>query len=69
MTPPSAIASKKIQAKAGPDPERAVQASKCFSSKKRHLPMDEKILRMMDRSRSIEVDWGKVLTTVMPSRI
>ena len=63
------MASKKIHAKAGPEPERAVHASKCFSSRKRHLPMDEKILRMMDRSSSIEGDWGKVLMTVMPSRI
>lgn len=70
MTPPSAIASRTRQAKAGPDPERAVQASKCFSSKNLHLPiglnMDVKILR--SRLAMLDPVAGGV-HTVMPSRI
>jgi hypothetical protein len=69
ITPPSAIASKNIHANAGPDPDSAVHASKCFSSRNRQRPMEEKILRIMERSSSMEVDNGKVLTTVIPSRI
>lgn len=69
MTPPSAIASKKMQANAGPDPDNAVQASKCFSSRNRHRPMEEKILRIRSRSSSSESEGGRVLTTVIPSRI
>lgn len=69
MTPPSAIASRKIHANAGPEPESAVHASKCFSSRKRQRPMEEKMLRMILRSRSPSLDSGSVLTTVMPSLI
>lgn len=69
MTPPSAMASRKMHAKAGPEPESAVHASKCFSSRKRQRPIEEKMLRMMERSSSESSDGGSVLTTVMPSRI
>lgn len=69
ITPPSAIASRKMHANAGPEPESAVHASKCFSSRKRHRPMDENMLRMMDRSSSDSSEGDRELTTVMPSRI
>jgi hypothetical protein len=69
MTPPSAIASKNMHANAGPDPESAVHASKFFSSRKRQRPIDENIFRMIDRSSSASSDIGKLLTTVIPSRI
>lgn len=49
ITPPSAIASSTSNANAGPEPDKAVHASKCFSSRKRHRPIglkrDPKILR------------------------
>lgn len=69
MTPPSAIASKNIHAKAGPDPESAVHASKFFSSRKRQRPIDENIFKMIERSSSASSDNGRLLTTVIPSRI
>lgn len=69
MTPPSAIASKNIQANAGPEPESAVHASKCFSSRNRHRPMEENMLRIICRSRSTVDDSGIEFTTVMPSLI
>lgn len=69
MTPPSAMASRNMHANAGPEPESAVHASKCFSSKNRQRPMDEKILRIIDRSTSVLGEIGSVETTVIPSRI
>ena len=69
ITPPSAIASSTTHANAGPEPESAVHASKCFSSKKRHRPIVEKICRMIERSSSCVSEGGRVETTVMPSRI
>lgn len=69
ITPPSAIASRKMHANAGPEPARAVHASKCFSSRKRHRPMEENIFRIMALSVSSCGDGGRVDTTVMPSRI
>ena len=61
------IASRKMQAKAGPDPESAVHASKCFSSRKEQRPMEEKILSRIARSSSV---MGELLhRTVIPSRI
>lgn len=69
MTPPSAMASRKMQANAGPEPDKAVQASKCFSSRKRQRPIDENMLRMMDRWSSDSSEGERLLTTVMPSRI
>ena len=69
MTPPSAIASRKMHAKAGPEPDRAVQASKCFSSRNRHRPIDENIFKIRARSLSSRSEGGRFETTVMPSRI
>ena len=69
ITPPSIIASKKMHTNAGPEPDKAVQASKCFSSRKRHRPMEENILRIIARSFSISIDGVNVVTTVIPSRI
>ena len=69
MTPPSAIASRNMQAKAGPDPDRAVQASKCFSSRKRHRPIEENIFRMISLFNPSASEGGRFETTVMPSRI
>jgi hypothetical protein len=69
ITPPSAMASKKTHANAGPDPLRAVHASKCFSSVNRHRPIDEKIFKIMLRFTSLSGDKGSGVTTVMPSRI
>lgn len=70
MTPPSAMASRKTQAKAGPLPASAVQASKCFSSRKRHRPtalkMDRSVRRSVVRD---ELEGSSVERTVMPSRI
>lgn len=67
ITPPSAIASRNMAANAGPDPPNAVHASKCFSSRNLQRPIDEKMLRIMDRSRG----WfsSSVDTIVIPSRI
>ena len=69
ITPPSAIASKKVHTNAGPEPAKAVHASKCFSSRKRHRPMDENMLRMMLLSVSWCGEGGRFDMTVMPSRI
>lgn len=70
MTPPSAIASRKTHAKAGPEPARAVQASKCFSSRKRHFPTAEKMESRMDLSVSAEgSESGRGVRMVIPSRI
>ena len=69
ITPPSAIASKKVHTNAGPEPAKAVHASKCFSSRKRHRPMDENMLRMMLLSVSWYGEGGRFDMTVMPSRI
>lgn len=72
ITPPSAIASRKIQAKAGPDPDRAVQASKCFSGRNRQRPIEQKIFKIIDESNSFSSSCeleDRVETTVMPSRI
>jgi hypothetical protein len=68
MTAPSAIASRKTQAKAGPEPARAVQASKCFSGRKRQRPTEEKRERRMDESRG-GAEEGRGERMVMPSRI
>jgi hypothetical protein len=69
MTPPSAIASRNMQAKAGPDPDRAVQASKCLSSRKRQRPIEENIFRMISLFNPSASEGGRFETTVMPSRI
>lgn len=70
ITPPSAIASKKTQAKAGPEPASAVHASKCFSSRNRALPTAVKMERRICRSSSADGDEaGRGVRTVMPSRI
>ena len=69
MTPPSAIASRNMQAKAGPDPDRAVQASKCFSSRKRQRPIEENIFRIISLFNPSASEGGRFETTVMPSRI
>lgn len=58
ITPPSAIASRKIHANAGPLPLSAVHASKCFSSRKRQRPMEEKMVRIMRRSSSAVGEGG-----------
>jgi hypothetical protein len=64
ITPPSASASRNTHANAGPDPESAVHASKCFSSRKRTRPTELNTASRIDRSagRASEI-------TVMPSRI
>ncbi len=59
------MASNTKATNAGPDPARAVQASKCFSSRNRHRPQDVKIASM--RARDSESDTG--VTIVIPSRI
>jgi hypothetical protein len=69
MTPPSVIASRNMQAKAGPDPDNAVHASKCLSSRKRQRPIDENIWRMISLLCPCMSDGGRFETTVMPSRI
>lgn len=70
MTPPSAIASSTNRANAGPEPQTAVHASKCFSSRKRHRPIGWKRDKAIDRSRfAIGADVGIVERTVMPSLI
>ena len=69
MTPPSAMASRNMQAKAGPDPDRAVQASKCLSSRKRQRPIEENIFRMISLFRLSMSEGGRFETTVIPSRI
>jgi hypothetical protein len=69
MTPPSVIASRNIHAKAGPDPDNAVHASKCLSSIKRQRPIEENICRMISLFCPWLSDGGRVETTVMPSRI
>jgi hypothetical protein len=63
------MASKNIHAKAGPDPESAVHASKCFSSRNLQRPIEEKIFRIIALSTSESGDGGIVDTTVIPSRI
>jgi hypothetical protein len=74
ITPPSAIASRNTHANAGPEPERAVHASKCFSSRNLQRPIEEKMVCMMDCSSSADA-WEedgrdcKGDMTVMPSRI
>jgi hypothetical protein len=65
MTPPSAIASRNMHAKAGPDPDNAVHASKCFSSRNRHRPIEEKICDTI----CLGSEGGRLETTVIPSRI
>lgn len=65
MTPPSAMASKINATNAGPDPATAVQASKCFSSKKRHRPHEVKMARMSARDKGSATG----VTMVIPSRI
>jgi hypothetical protein len=69
MTPPSAIASRNIQAKAGPHPDSAVHASNCLSSRNRQRPIEEKICKVISLFRPSESEGGRVETTVMPSRI
>ena len=76
MTPPSAMASKNIHAKAGPDAESAVQASKYFSSRNRHRPIELKMVDTRVCSTSSLFcavvplkEVGKFEITVMPSRI
>jgi len=59
-----------MQAKAGPDPDSAVQASKCLSSRKRQRPIEEKIFRMISLFNPSALSaGGRFETTVMPSRI
>lgn len=70
MTPPSAMASSTSATKAGPDPAKAVHASKCFSSRKRTLPQGVKRERRIWRVRGD--DWDDVgggVITVIPSPI
>lgn len=70
MTPPSAIASSTRHAKAGPEPDKAVHASKCFSSRKRHRPMGLKSeVRIFRSSAGCEEVGDGGVTTVIPSRI
>ena len=69
MTPPSAIASRNMQAKAGPHPDNAVHALNCLSSRKRQRPIEENICKTISLFRSSESEGGNIETTVMPSRI
>lgn len=69
ITPPSAIASRNIHAKAGPHPDNAVHASKCLSSRKRQRPIEEKICLTITLEFTSESEGGRFETTVIPSRI
>lgn len=68
MTPPSAMASSTKATKAGPDPAKAVHASKCFSSKNRTRPQGVNRERRIWREMGGEEVGGGVIT-VIPSPI
>ncbi len=63
------MASRNMHAKAGPDPDNAVHASKCLSSRNRQRPIEEKICLTICVLCPSDSEGGRVEMTVMPSRI